>query len=81
MLHAVQALPSRYRQRLAWCGDRMVNWMPLSASTSRVSLSQAVSASHMPSGFLPKRCSKSRMPHRTCVSLSRRLASGKMTWL
>ena len=67
---------------LAACeGARMVNLMPCSASNSSVSLSTAVSANHMPSGFRPNRCSKSRMPHRICVSLSRRFASGRIMWL
>jgi hypothetical protein len=41
----------------------------------------AVSASHMPSGRRPKRRSKSRMPHATCVCLSARVASGRIMWL
>ena len=38
----------------AWCGARIVNLIPFSASTSSVSTSAAVSESHMPSGKRPK---------------------------
>ena len=59
----------------------MVNFSPISAMMSRVSKSTAVSGSHMPSGFRPKCRSKSLIPHRTWVYLSRLLASGIMMWL
>ena len=42
--------------------DKIVNFIPLSIKTSIVSSSIAVSASHIPSGFLPKRYSKSLIP-------------------
>ena len=58
-----------------------MNLIPLAARTSRVSMSTAVSASHMPSGSRLKRYSKSRMPQTTWVCLSRRLASGMIMWL
>ena len=35
----------------------------------------------MPSGRRPKRRSKSTIPQRTWVTLSRRVASGMITWL
>ena len=67
--------------RAAWCGARIVNRIPSRARISSVSRSTAVSGSHMPSGGRPKRCLKSRIPQRTCVCLSRALASGRIMWL
>ena len=69
------------RTRAAWCGASTVNRIPCSAMMSSVSTSTAVSASHMPSGRLPKRFTKSAMPQITCVRLSRVFASGGMMWL
>ena len=53
-----RVLSARSRTRAHWWGARMVNRMPFCANRSRVSVSTAVSASHMPSGLRPKRCSK-----------------------
>ncbi len=58
-----------------------MNLIPCCARMSNVSRSTAVSGNHMPSGFLPKRCSKSRMPQIACVVLSREFASGIIMWL
>ena len=45
--------------------------MPSCAIRSRTLRLTAVSASHMPSGLRPKRCSKSAMPQRIWVRASR----------
>jgi hypothetical protein len=48
---------------------------------SRDSRSTAVSGSHIPSGFLANRLSKSFTPQITCVRLSRVFARGRIMWL
>ena len=58
-----------------------MNVMPSSARTSRVSVSTAVSGSHIPSGNLPNLRSKSSIPHFVWVFLSARLARGIIIWL
>ena len=76
---AASRLPGS-RTLAAWPGARSVNRTPSSASTSRVSRSAAVSGSHIPAASRPKRCRKSARPHRTWVTLSRRLQSGRIAW-
>ncbi len=58
-----------------------MNFTPASASTSSDSLSTAVSGSQSPSGSRSNRARKSSIPQRTCVTLSRRVASGMIMWL
>ena len=62
-------------------GARMVNRTPASASTSSVSVSTAVSGSHIPSASRANRARKSASPQATWVTLSRREASGMIMWL
>src|SRR3989304_5142564 len=51
--------------------------MPSRARASNVSMSTAVSGSQAPSGRRPKQYSKSRIPQRSCVCLSRGEAGGR----
>ncbi len=69
-LTSVAGCGSMRRTRAHWLGARMVNWMPSRAMRSSTERLTAVSASHMPSGRRPKRCSKSAMPQRIWVRAS-----------